>query len=100
MKILITGASSYVGASIYARLKEKYSVVGTYNSNKLFPEFEFLDITDKQGVMDFVLTKKPDMIIHVAANASGSWCEKTPEQAIKINQQGTKYIVDSANAVN
>jgi len=100
MKILITGASSYVGASIYARLKDKYSVVGTYKSHKLFPELEFLDITDKQGVMDFVLKKKPDVIIHVAANASGSWCEKNPEQAIAINQQGTRHIVDSANAVN
>ena len=100
MNVLITGASSYVGASIYSSLKDKYSVIGTYNSHKLFPELEFLDITDKQGVMDFVLAKKPDVIIHVAANASGSWCEKNPEQAIAINQQGTKHIVDSANAVN
>ena len=81
MKILITGASSYVGASIYARLKEKYSVVGTYNSHKLFPELEFLDITAKPRVMDFILTKKPDVIIHVAANASGTWCDKNPKQA-------------------
>lgn len=100
MNILITGASSYVGASIYARLKDKHSVVGTYNSHKLFPELELLDITDKQKVMDFILIKKPDVIIHVAANASGSWCEKNPEKAIAINQQGTRYIVDSANAVN
>lgn len=100
MKVLITGASSYVGASIYDRLRDKYSVVGTYNSHKLFPALEFLDITDKQGVTDFVLAKKPDVIIHVAANANGSWCEKNPEQAIAINQHGTKHIVDSANAVN
>src|SRR3989338_8699767 len=100
MKILVTGASSYVGASIYTRLKSKYSVVGTYNSHKLFPELEFLDITNKKAVMDFVLAKKPDVIIHVAANASASWCEKNPEQAIAINQQGTKHIVDSANTVN
>jgi len=97
MNILITGASSYVGASIYSRLKDKYSVVGTYNSNKLFPELEFLDITHEQEVRDFVLTKKPDVIIHAAANASASWCEKNPKEAIAINQQGTRYIVDCAN---
>jgi len=100
MKVLITGASSYVGASIYSRLKDKYSVVGTYNSHKLFPELEFLDITNEQNVRDFILRKKPDVIIHVAANASGSWCEKNPEQAIAINQNGTRYLVDSANQVN
>ena len=97
---MITGASSYVGASIYARLKEKYSVVGTYNSHKLFPELEFLDITAKPRVMDFILTKKPDVIIHVAANASGTWCDKNPKQAIAINQKGTRYIVDSANKIH
>ena len=100
MNILITGASSYVGASIYSRLKDKYSLVGTYHSHKLFSELESLDITNQRSVKDFILAKKPDVIIHVAANASGSWCEKNPELAIAINQSGTKYIVDSANAVN
>jgi dTDP-4-dehydrorhamnose reductase len=99
MRVLVTGASSYVGAGIYVRLKDKYSVIGTYNSNRLFPELEFLDITDKQSVMDFVLAKKPDVIIHAAANASASWCEKNPSLAIKLNEAGTKNIVDSANEV-
>ncbi len=99
MKILITGASSYVGASIYSTLKEKYSVIGTYNSHKLFPELEILDITDKRKPLKKVSTKKPDVIIHVAANASGGWCEKNPELAVAINQQGTRHIVDSANAI-
>jgi len=100
MKILITGASSYVGASIYSTLKEKYSVTGTYNSHKLFPELELLDITDNGRVMKKVSAKKPDVIIHAAANASGGWCEKNPELAVAINQQGTRHIVDSANAID
>ena len=100
MKILITGASSYVGASIYSTLKEKYSVTGTYNSHKLFPELELLDITDNGRVMKKVSAKKPDVIIHAAANASGGWGEKNPELAVAINQQGTRHIVDSANAID
>ncbi|MFH1917253.1 MAG: sugar nucleotide-binding protein [Nanoarchaeota archaeon] len=39
------------------------------------------------------------MIVHAAANASVSWCEKNPEQAIAINQDGTRHVVDAANAV-
>src|SRR3989344_3957004 len=100
MNILITGASSYVGASIYSRLKDKYYVVGTYHSHQLFPELEYLDITNQKNVRDFVLVTKPNVIIHVAANASGSWCDQNPEHAIAINHSGTKYIVDAANAVN
>jgi len=100
MKIIITGASSYVGASIYFQLKKKYPVVGTYNSHKLFPELHHLDITKEQEVNDFIVRERPNVIVHAAANASGSWCEQHPEMARTINQQGTMNIVNSANLVN
>ena len=100
MDVLITGGSSYVGASIYSKLKDKHSVVGTYYSHKLFPELEKLDITNQSDVENFIKRKKPDIIIHVAANASGSWCEKNPTPAVAINQEGTKYLVNAANLTN
>jgi len=99
MNILITGASSYVGARLYSDLKKKYEVTGTYHSNKLFPELELLDIGDKKGVESLIKKVHPEIIIHVAANASGSWCEKNPDLAIKVNETGTKNIVDSANQI-
>ena len=100
MNILITGASSYVGAKFYVDMQAKHVVTGTYNSNRLFPGLEHLDITERDEVMEFIEHKKPDYIIHVAANASGRWCEKNPEQAIAINDAGTRNIVDAANKVH
>lgn len=100
MNVLITGASSYVGANIYSILKNNYSVVGTYHSHKLFPELELLDITNQKDVEEFVYSKKPDVIIHVAANPNASWCEKNPDEAVKINQESTRYLVNSANKIN
>lgn len=100
MKILITGASSYVGARIYTDLKINFNVVGTYYANKLFPELEILDIRNVSDVKNFVEKIRPNIIIHVAANASGSWCEQNPEQALAINQDGTKNIVEAANEFN
>jgi len=100
MKILIIGASSYVGARIYTDLKDKFSVVGTYYTNKLFPELEMLDIRSKVDVENFVKNIKPDIIIHIAANASDTWCEQNPGQALAINQDGTKNIVDAANNIH
>lgn len=97
MNILITGASSYVGASIYSRLKDKYQVHGTYMNNKLFPELDSLDITNRISVIDYVSRIKPDFIIHVAAYASGNWADKNLEKGLEINEKGTRNIVDAAN---
>lgn len=47
MKILITGASSYLGAKIYEDFKNDFDVIWTYNFNKLFDEFVKLDLTKK-----------------------------------------------------
>jgi dTDP-4-dehydrorhamnose reductase len=100
MRILIIGASSYVGARIYSYLKGKYQTTGTYFSNRLFPELEYLDITSNDDVIKFVKKNKPNFIIHVAANASASWCENNSEKAVSINEEGTRYIVDAANSIN
>lgn len=100
MKILITGASSYVGARIYSDLKNKFDIIGTYYTNKLFPELELLDIRNKSEVEKFIRKNRPDIIIHVAANASGNWCEQNPEQAMATNQDGAQNIADAANNSN
>lgn len=99
MKILITGASSYVGARLYLDLKKDFETVGTYYTNKLSKEFIELDITDKDKIIQTVKLIKPDVIIHVVANPSAKWCEQNPELAVKINEEGTKNIVDAANLV-
>lgn len=100
-RILVTGASSYVGARIYSDLKKEFDVVGTYNSNKLFPELIELDITKPAETVHGIIKRiRPTIIVHVAANPYVSWCESNPVLAKKINEEGTKNIVDAANMVN
>lgn len=99
MKIIITGASSYLGARLYLDLSKDFEVVGTYNSSKLCNDFIKLDITNKDEVCEVISKEKPDFIIHTAANASSKWCEENPELAVKLNETSTKYIVDSANKI-
>lgn len=100
MKILITGASSYVGARIYLDLSKDYHVVGTYNSSRLSSSFVKLDVTNKAEVSTILEKEKPDIIIDVAANANSRWCEANPEEAIKLNEKATQYLVDAANKIN
>ncbi len=97
IKILVTGASSYVGARIYFDLKDKFEVVGTYNDTKLSDKLLQLDTTNSDSVHTLVNEVKPNIIVHAAANASGKWCEEHPKEAIALNQTATKYIVEAAN---
>lgn len=64
MKILIIGASSYVGARIFIDLRDRYDVAGTYSTNRLAQEFVKLDITKKDQVSELVKKINPDVIIH------------------------------------
>lgn len=99
MKILITGASSYLGARLYVDLKIDFNVVGTYSTNQLSKEFIKLDITDENAVSQVLDKNKPDIIIHVANNANSRWCDANPEKAVLLNQTATTYIVKKANNI-
>jgi dTDP-4-dehydrorhamnose reductase len=100
MKILLTGASSYVGARLYFDLSKTFDVIGTYNDTPLSDKFIHLDITDEIQIKNVVSEHKPDIIIHAAANANARWCEANPDAAIALNQTSTKHIVDAANEIS
>lgn len=99
-KILIIGASSYVGARLYFDLKSKFDVGGTYSTNRLSGKLTHLDITNKEEVEKVISDNMPSLIVHAANNASAKWCDANPEKAVLLNQTATQCIVDSANKVN
>jgi dTDP-4-dehydrorhamnose reductase len=99
-KILLTGASSYVGARMYIDLKDKYTITGTYHSNKLFSELRQLNLKDKQSIKDSVKREKPEVIIHVANHASPRPAFKDKIDFIELNKQATKNLIKTANEFN
>lgn len=82
MKILITGASGFLG--IYF--------------TKIFDEEEVIPLTHKdisiedKDTVDKILKIKPDLVIHPAAIRSPDICEENPDLAWKVNAIGTKHI--------
>lgn len=99
-KLLIIGASSYVGARLYFDLKDKFETIGTFCNTKLSKSFVRLDITKPNDVKNLILKYKPNIIIHAAANASVKWCEEHPIEAKEINENATTAIVKAANIAN
>jgi len=99
MKILLIGASSYVGARLYFDLIKSFEVIGTYNGSALSDKFIQLDITDEKKVDEIINFYHPEIIIHTAANANARWCEANPEEAILLNEKATSHIVNSADSI-
>lgn len=99
-EVLITGASSYVGARLYHDLREKFEVVGTYHNTRLSDALVPLDTTDPRAVKKLVAEIQPSTIVHAAANASAKSCEDHPEEARVLNEEATRFIVDAARSVN
>ena len=96
-EILLTGASSYVGARLFQDISPVHETVGTYNSEQLSPSFQRLDVTDPDQVAAIILEHQPKVIIHAAANASAGWCDANPEAADLLNRQATGFIADMAD---
>jgi len=99
-KVLVTGASSYVGARLYCDLRQRFDAIGTYNNTQLSDAFLHLDTTRKEDVKKLIDRVRPNTVVHVAANASAKWCEEHPNEATILNEGATKSVVEAAKAVN
>ncbi|MBI3577521.1 sugar nucleotide-binding protein [Candidatus Gottesmanbacteria bacterium] len=99
MKILIIGASSYVGARIYYDLQSKYTVVGTYHNNPLFKSFIPLNATSQEEISRILHEVKPDVIVQVANYPSPRNAVNNEKNFIALNHDATKLIVDTANHI-
>lgn len=98
-KVLITGASSYLGAGIFYYLKDKVETVGTYHNTPLSKSFLQLDATDFIAVKKLIQKVKPSIVIHAAANANARWCDAHPKEAINLNQKATEIVTQAADEI-
>lgn len=90
-RMLITGASGFVGSRIAAYYKERYEIMA--------PTHSIMDITDEGSVFQYFLAYKPDIVVHCAAMSDVGACQREPERSWKVNVVGTENIVKAAKAV-
>lgn len=90
-KILITGASGFLGRRAAEYYQKNYSVIT--------PSHAEMDITDEKSIRKFFESARPDIVIHCAAISDTGACEKDPEASRKVNLTGSEHIARAAGAV-
>lgn len=87
-KLLITGASGFVGSRIKEALQGQY--------NLITPSHSELDITSEKDVEEFIGLTKPDIILHLAAISNTGYCEEHPDESYLVNVVSVENIARSA----
>lgn len=100
-KILITGASGYVGSRIYQSLKEsRYDITGVYCNKRLFHELIQVDITDSKQVNHVFDSIKPQIILHFASVSRSQDALSDPDRTYQVNVKACENIVSLAQRSN
>jgi dTDP-4-dehydrorhamnose reductase len=96
MKLLIVGASSFIGFRFFRYLKEKkiYDVVGTYFKNKKDESFLKCDITNSKDVENVLKAVEPDVLLWLAGSKNLKECEASISFALSINTNPVLKCVD------
>lgn len=87
-RILVTGASGFLGGRIIEFYKEKYDVYA--------PNHHEMDIINEESVINVLSKYQPDVVIHCAAVSNSGLCEKEPERTWRINVDGSIHVAKAS----
>ncbi len=87
-KLLITGASGFLGWHLCQLAQTQWQVYGLTHSKTInLPNINFLktDLTDIQALKTLFQDLKPDAVIHTAAQSQPNFCQQYPDISYQIN---------------
>jgi len=92
VRVLITGAGGFVGRHLGAVLRERRP--GWVLDLPAGPgEADGLDVTDADAVSQRIASRRPDIVVHLAAVAAVTASVKDPRLAWRVNLDGTLNVV-------
>lgn len=91
-KLLITGASGFLGSKIIEKYKDYYHI--------LTPTHSEMDITNGLSVMQYFSAHTPNIVIHCAAISDTGRCQREPELSQLVNVTGSENIAKAAKLIS
>lgn len=85
MKLLITGASGFLGRRAAAHFR-------ALDFSVLTPSHGELDITDPEAVQSWFRENQPEAVIHTAAVSDTGLCQRRPQWSERINVDGCVHL--------
>ena len=93
MKILVTGVKGQLGYDVMKEgARRGLECIGA--------DIDEFDITDEKQTHDFILSLRPDAVIHCAAYSAVDRAEDEPELCERVNAKGTENIAKAAKEID
>lgn len=98
-KVLIIGASGFLGWNLARALRGSCRVTGTFNRNPVEIagcRMEMLDLASKDGAASLMRGLSPDAVLNAAAVIDVDFCERERERAAAVNADGARTVAGLA----
>lgn len=102
-KIIITGASGFLGYHLLRAAANDYEIYALYNSKPIhYAQATPLhcDITDYIQLGNYFEDIEPDAVIHAAAMADANYCQQHKEESYTANVEASKNIAGLCSDYN
>jgi UDP-glucose 4-epimerase len=107
-RIVVTGGAGFIGSHVAdAFLADGAAVLviddlstGRQENIPAAAEFELLDIVDASQLRDTIERFRPDVVCHLAAQASVTVSVERPEHDLEVNVRGTLLVCEAARAAS
>ncbi|WP_081972767.1 SDR family oxidoreductase [Leptolyngbya sp. KIOST-1] len=94
-RLLVTGASGFLGWHLCRAAQATWQVVGTYHRHRPpLPGVELyeLDLTALAALPPWLESLAPDAVIHTAALSQPNRCEQEPDLSHRLNVEATRVL--------
>lgn len=100
-RILVTGATGFVGSNVVRWAEDKYEVIPTSHHpfDALNYSLTVMDVGSKEDCQKVINAAKPELVVHCAAYLDLVGCEIKNAQARTVNLDGTINVAKACKSV-